>query len=220
MSITEEIFLQYVHPRLHDQARTILTYTDSVERHGLMLRVLQLSLLVKIIHPSLLDDLEYLIEVPVAKFEAWQKELVDLHHQRTVVPNAVGQVSLAVPNDIENNAQLTAEEHAARTAGKLCGVLRNKQIGTHHFHVDMESFVHPTVWFQFDYDAKNKKFLSAHCVNNSSYFCMSGRLSTAGPSALRIRCIDNNRFRVEDDCDPDVWAEGNLPVYKDNSTSN
>ncbi len=214
MSITEETFLQNVHPSLLKEARTISEYKDPHQRDMLMLRVLQLSLLARIIHPSLRNDFQYAIEVSVAKFEAWQKELLQLHRERTVAPNVLGYISLAAPTNIDMmDDALTAEENEARGTGKLCGILKSNKIVRHRWNIRMDSFVHRCAWFEFKYDAKHKKFLSCAFDSDTSSDCISGRLSSMGPSTLRICLIGENRFRVDDICS-EAWAEGELPVYK------
>jgi hypothetical protein len=230
-------FLDHVHPCLAEEAATLSAISDMLLRATRMVRVLQLSSLAKIIHPSLLRNLKQgLALLKNEDFKQWESDLMFMNSERTKPPNTIGRIHQAsdeniaavqrtffLPDSLHRLADspyLTATEHHAKQTGKLEGItsftqdfsdfLQHSTWTQNIWHIRMDSFVHPEVYFEVDYDTEHNHFLSSFDEKTGS-FHLNGRLSTFAASELRIRMIGNNRFRVDDLLHPQVWAECDLP---------
>lgn len=216
-------FLEHVHPCLLKKAQSITEDVDGIQSDALqytrtVARILELSELAKTLHPCLLPDVEMGTTVPIPQFYFWKGQLSQRNATRTTKPNAIGRV--AIPGCIPfafkpfvDDDRLTAEENAAKVSGRLCGIVNYTKVNNHHWHLRMDSFVHPGVWFEFQYNARSKQILSTYDATTCCYF-LQGRLSAHGASSLRVRTMSGNlRFRIDDVDNREVWAEGDLPQY-------
>ncbi len=74
----------------------------------------------------------------------------------------------------------------------------------------MDSFVHPSCWFQIDFDSKKQTFLNVFDFETMSHK-LDGRMSETSACDLRIQLLNNFYLRIDDKLNSDVWAEVDVP---------
>ncbi len=210
-----ENFRNAVHPALRGRVRETFLIKDILNRAKRMNRMLHLSVLAKTIHPSFFDTLQVAVDLSPEQFVTWYRDLMLMNAERTQKPNTVGRVLPSIDHIFSevtgSDWRLTAEENDAKLSGKLAGIVKYTEIKKNIFHLRMDSFVHPGVWFEVQYDAKHGKFCSSFDDATGDYR-LCGRMAASAASDLRIRALGMSRFRVNDLLHLEVWAEGDLPL--------
>ncbi len=206
------IFLQAI-----DDAWRVIEFKDFVYE---IEKILKISQFWKTLHPCFQTktDAVRVLSLSTDLYEQWKQDTELLNKERFQKPNTIGRVALSekswitthVDHTLCRESRLTVDEFDALVSGKLMGITRFDQQDKNIWNIRMNSFVHPGVWFEIDYDAKSDTFLSKIDPKTQLHL-LKGRMHAAAASCLVIRS-DGFKFHVDDILNPCVWAEVDIPV--------